>query len=107
MSAVVAIVLAPRPTGGPASFNDPGVVILYAAMLVLGLSQGLVEGVINPLAATLYPNEKTRRMNILHAWWPGCLIIGGLLAVAITKLMGLDGPAVSATTATLGWQVKL
>lgn len=106
-AAILAILFAPRPASGPAHFTDPGVLLLHGAMLVLGLSQGLVEGVINPLAATLYPHEKTRRMNILHAWWPGGLIIGGLVAFAITKLMGLEGNGVPAATATLGWQVKL
>ena len=41
---------------------------------------------INPLAATLYPEEKTHRLNVLHAWWPGGLIIGGLLAVLMGRL---------------------
>jgi MFS family permease len=55
----------------------------------------------------MYPDDKTRRMNLLHAWWPGGLIIGGLLSYAITKIMGLDATGVSAATTTLGWQVKL
>ena len=107
IGAVLAIILAPTPDG-PVSglFQHTGVIVLYLSMLTLGLSQGLVEGVINPLCSTLYPHEKTRRMNLLHAWWPGGLIIGGLLAFAITKVMGLDGD-VSAGTATFGWQLKL
>src|SRR5262249_5765412 len=27
-----------------------------------------------------FPREKTHYLNILHAWWPGGLVIGGLLA---------------------------
>ena len=105
---VLAILFAPTPAGAVAPYySDPGFVILYAAMLTLGLSQGLVEGVINPLCATLYPDDKTHRMNVLHAWWPGGLIIGGLLAYGITKLMALDAGGVDATTATLGWKIKL
>ena len=42
---------------------------------------------INPLVATLYPRDKTHFLNILHAWWPGGLIIGGLLAVAISEFV--------------------
>jgi len=106
--AVAAILFAPRPSTPVAPFySDPGFLILYGGMLALGLSQGLVEGVINPLCATLYPNDKTHKMNVLHAWWPGGLICGGLMAFAITKLMGLDAPGVSAGLLTLGWQVKL
>ncbi len=108
VAAVLAILLAPRPAAAVAPYySDPGFIILYGAMLTLGLSQGLVEGVINPLCATMFPTEKTHRMNVLHAWWPGGLIIGGLASYALTKIMGLDLPGVSAATATLGWQVKL
>ena len=56
-------------------------------MLVIGLSQGLVEAVINPLIATIYSNEKTHKLNVLHAWWPGGLVLGGLIAYAITKAL--------------------
>jgi MFS family permease len=64
--------------------------VLVYSMLIAGFGNGLVEAVINPLAAALYPDEKTARMNILHAWWPGGLIIGGLVAVFIFKQMGLS-----------------
>ncbi|MFN7934922.1 MAG: MFS transporter [Bryobacteraceae bacterium] len=108
IAAVAAIVLAPRPSAPVATFyTDPGFLILYGGMLTLGLSQGLVEGVINPLCATLYPHDKTHKMNVLHAWWPGGLICGGLAAFALTKLMGLDAPGAGAALQTLGWQVKL
>ncbi len=104
--AVAGILFAPRPSTA-IQYTDPGFIVLYGSMLTLGLSQGLVEGVINPLTATMYPNDKTHRLNILHAWWPGGLIIGGLASYALTKIMGLDVPGVSAATMTLGWQVKL
>ena len=108
IAAVAAILLAPRPPAPVTPYyTDPGFLVLYAAMLTLGLSQGLVEGVINPLCATLYPGEKTHRLNVLHAWWPGGLILGGLLAYGITKVMGLDGTGLAPATATLGWQIKL
>ena len=107
IAAVLAILFAPTPDRPvEAYYTDPGFIILYGAMLTLGLSQGLVEGVINPLCTTLYAEDKTHRMNVLHAWWPGGLIVGGLAAYGITKIMGLDGD-VSAATATLGWQIKL
>jgi len=34
----------------------------------------------------LYPEEKTHRLNRLHAWWPAGIVVGGLLGVAITSL---------------------
>ena len=45
----------------------------------------MVETVINPLCASLYPDEKTARLNTLHAWWPGGLIAGGLLGYALSQ----------------------
>jgi MFS family permease len=54
-------------------------------MLIIGIGQGLVETVINPLTASLYTEDKTRRLNTLHAWWPGGIIIGGLLGLAMSQ----------------------
>jgi len=82
------IVLAPRPVAPMASiFEHRGTTLLYAGFMITGLAQGLVEGVVNPLIATLYSDQKVRRLNMLHAWWPGGLVIGGLLAYAMTQLM--------------------
>jgi fucose permease len=80
--------------------------VLWFAMLLVGCANGFVEIGINPLAATLYPTEKTHRLNVLHAWWPGGLMIGGLLSVGLTKVMGLDDPKASASWVQIGWQVK-
>jgi MFS family permease len=92
---VLLVLLAPHPDGPVASiFGSTGTTLLYAGFLAMGLSQGLVEGVINPLVATLYKEEKTRKLNVLHAWWPGGMIIGGLAALLLTKLGA-------------SWQVKL
>jgi MFS family permease len=59
--------------------------LVYVGMLITGIGQGLVETVINPLIASLYPDEKVSRMNILHAWWPGGIIIGGLMGIAMSR----------------------
>ncbi len=84
-----------------------GFTSLYIATLCIGLANGLVEAVINPLAATLYPDTRTKHLNVLHAWWPGGLIIGGLMSFGLTKLMALDAPNVSPEALTLGWQIKM
>jgi fucose permease len=95
ISGVALIGLAPRPAAPVATlFDHPGTVMLYAGFLLFGVSHGLVEGVINPLMASLYTTEKTRRITAVHAWWPAGLVIGGLLAVAMTK-------------AGIAWELKL
>src|SRR5215831_11162662 len=64
----------------------PNYTVLYMSMLFAGFGNGLVEAVINPLTATIYADQKTHRLNVLHAWWPGGLIIGGLVAYAMGLL---------------------
>ena len=108
VAGVLVILFAPRPTGPVDSiFGNTGTTILYAGMLALGLCQGLVEAVINPLIATIYSNDKTSKLNMLHAWWPGGLVVGGLIAYALTKALGLDAPGLAPEAVTRGWQVKL
>jgi MFS family permease len=68
--------------------------VMWIGALITGIGWGLVETVVNPLIASLYPEEKTGKLNTLHAWWPGGLVIGGLLGVAMSSL-------------GLGWQAKL
>jgi fucose permease len=68
--------------------------VLWMGALVAGIGWGLVETVVNPLIASLYPDNKTGRLNAVHAWWPGGLVIGGLLGVGMSHL-------------GLGWQMKL
>jgi hypothetical protein len=53
---------------------------LFIGMFMFSLANGMCEAAINPLVATLYPKQKTHYLNILHAGWPGGLILGGLLA---------------------------
>jgi MFS family permease len=64
-----------------AAGNDLNFWTLWVAAFLIGSGNGLVEVAINPLAATLYPEEKTHKLNVLHAWWPGGLIIAGMLAL--------------------------
>ncbi len=68
--------------------------VIWSSALVMGIGWGLTETVINPLTATLYPDQKTQKLNLLHAWWPGGLIIGSLSGLALGAL-------------NLNWQYKL
>lgn len=67
---------------------------LLAATVVIGTANGLVEAAVNPLVATLYPTNKTARLIALHAWFPGGIVIGGVLAFAFSGI-------------GLGWQEKM
>ncbi len=61
-------------------------VIVLASLLLTGLGWGAVEAASNPMIAALYPEEKTHRLNILHAWWPAGIVVGGLLGVLISAV---------------------
>ena len=56
--------------------------LLYYSVFLFSICAGLYEAVINPLVGQLYPEDQTHYLNILHAGWPGGLIVGGVLAAA-------------------------
>jgi MFS family permease len=68
-------------------FNAYGKDAAYWCLAIGGmlysLANGTCEAVINPLTATLYPRNKTHWLNILHAGWPGGLILGALLTLVL------------------------
>jgi hypothetical protein len=53
---------------------------LYVAMFLFAVANGVCETVVNPMVATLFPEKKTHYLNILHAGWPGGLVVGALLS---------------------------
>ena len=57
--------------------------LLYLGSVILGLGNGTVEAFINPVVATMFKKDKTKWLNILHAGWPGGLVIGGILTILL------------------------
>ena len=81
----ILVVLAPTLASGA------GVVpIVWWGMLVMGIGWGCTEASINPVTAVLYPEDQTHRLNVLHAWWPGGIIVGGLTSLLLFQVLGLD-----------------
>ena len=72
--------------------------MFFAGTLLIGLGNGLVEAACNPLIATLYPDQKIKRLNLFHMWFPGGIVIGGLVSYAITQ---------AGISPSISWQVKL
>jgi MFS family permease len=60
-----------------------GYSLLYWGSIILALGNGTVESFINPLVATMFNKEKTKWLNILHAAWPGGLVVGGIITIAL------------------------
>ncbi|MCI0535573.1 MAG: MFS transporter [Verrucomicrobiales bacterium] len=50
---------------------------LYWGTFIFAVANGTLEAVANPLVATLFPNNRTHYLNILHASWPAGLVLGG------------------------------
>ncbi len=65
--------------------NETAYWALYVGTLLFAIGNGIVEAVINPLTANLYPEERTHYLNVLHAGWPGGLILGGVIAYAFAS----------------------
>lgn len=81
--------------------SEWGYRLLYIGTFIFALGNGTVEAVINPVVATIYERNKTHWLNILHAGWPGGLVLGGVLTILLGNL-DLTLPA----TLKL-WQVKV
>ena len=64
--------------------------MLYWGMFLFALANGCLEAVANPLIATIFPNNRTHYLNILHASWPAGLILGGALGWILDDRMKLD-----------------
>jgi MFS family permease len=58
---------------------------LFTGTLLFGIANGSVEAACNPLITTIFPNDRTTKLNHFHAWFPGGLVIGGLVAFALTE----------------------
>ena len=62
---------------------DTAYSLLYWGSLVFALGNGTVEAFINPVVATMYNKEKTKWLNILHAAWPGGLVLAGIIFIGM------------------------
>ncbi len=59
---------------------------LFISTLFIGMANGTVEAACNPLVATIYPNNKTTKLNHFHLWFPGGIVIGALTVFFLSGL---------------------
>ncbi len=59
--------------------------MLFLGALTIAFANGLVEGACNPLVATIYPDRKVQKLNQFHVWFPGGIVIGGLLCFLMDR----------------------
>ncbi len=60
--------------------------MLFAGALIMAFANGTVEAVCNPLVATIYPEQKTKKLNQFHVWFPGGIALGGLGAFLLDQV---------------------
>jgi len=99
MGTLLRLAAAGHIAGTIATIAAPNFLILFAATLVIGIANGLVEAAINPLIATIYADDKTHRLVALHAWFPGGIVIGGVLSFLLSQT--------GAPAAGVLWQWKM
>jgi MFS family permease len=61
--------------------------LLVVGSLIAALGNGAVEAFINPVVATIYSTAKTKWLNILHAAWPGGLVVMGVIVIILDKAL--------------------
>jgi MFS family permease len=77
LSAVVTLIV---PAGAS---QEAAYQYLYWGSFLFAVANGTLEGVANPLVATLFPHNRTHFLNILHASWPAGLVLGAGLAFVL------------------------
>jgi MFS family permease len=87
----ILIILSPNMDGIDAVYA-----MLTTGMIISGIAWGATEASINPVTTALYPDEKTKELNILHAWWPAGIVTGGLASLLFFQQLGLSWEALVA-----------
>ena len=69
--------------------GDPNAywVLLFGVGL-LGVGNGMIEVAGNPLTTALYPEDKTTKLNLFHAFFPIGILSGSLIGYGLNQLDG-------------------
>jgi MFS family permease len=62
---------------------------LYWGMFIFAYANGTLEAVANPLVATVFPQNRTHYLNILHASWPLGMVVGAVASYVLGTKLGL------------------
>jgi fucose permease len=67
---------------------------LFFSTLLIGIANGSVEAAANPLITAMYVDDKTKKLNQFHVWFPGGIVIGGLIVFFLDRI-------------GLGWRIQM
>lgn len=94
--------------GAPAAYAAGGKSAAYEClfwgMFIFAVGNGLCEAVVNPLTATLFPNNKTHYLNILHAGWPAGLVAGSVASALMSAKVDDAGAVISQA---VDWKIQM
>lgn len=83
---IIAIAFFCHITGIVLTIVATGFWTLFISTLFIGIANGSVEAACNPLITSMYTQEKTRRLNRFHAWFPTGIVIGGLVVYLFNNI---------------------
>lgn len=66
--------------GNPAGFWP-----LFIGAVVLAFANGITEVAGNPMVTSLFPNSKTEHLNKFHVWFPGGILITGIITYLLSQ----------------------
>ncbi|AWW29709.1 MFS transporter [Echinicola strongylocentroti] len=61
----------------------------FVGTMFIGIGNGMVEAACNPLVASLYPENKAKMLNRFHVWFPGGIVVGGVIGYLLMDVMNL------------------
>jgi len=67
---------------------------LYCSTLLVGIGNGCIESASYTMVSSMYTDDKARKINDWHIWFPGGIVIGGLIAYFMSL-------------ANAGWQLQM
>lgn len=67
---------------------------LFLSTFLVGFANGMVEAACNPLVTAMFTDKKTKMLNRFHMWFPGGLVIGGLVVYFFKQ-------------AGIGWEIQI
>jgi len=67
---------------------------LFISTLLVGFANGFIESASYTLVSSLYPQNKAKRINDWHIWFPAGIVIGGLVGYVLTSL-------------GMGWRIQM
>lgn len=84
--------------------DDPGAAfwLLMSGAILLACGNGMIEVVGNPLTAALYPENKTTKLNLFHAFFPMAILIAGIVGYALNQIPHVAGGSFYHWTFQLG-----